>query len=54
MRKYKRVYVSPETHKRVKTIAAQKGCSIAEAIAKALGNNATEAEKKVNNYGFFK
>lgn len=54
MKQYKRVYVTPETHKKAKTIAAKDGCSIAEAIARALGNNAKEEEKMSKNYGLFK
>lgn len=54
MKKLKQVWVTPDTHKRAKTIAAQQGCSIADAIAKALGENAKDNEKKVGSYGLFK
>jgi len=54
MKKYKRVYVAPEVHKRAKEIAAREGITIADAIAEALGKNADNELRINKNYGLFK
>lgn len=54
MTRYKRIYVSPECHKKARELAAQQGLTIADAIANALGENAKDTEKKVKSYGLFK
>ena len=54
MKKYKPLWVSEETHKNAKKAAAEDGCTISEAIAKALGSNSIEERKKVKQYGLFR
>ena len=54
MKRLKQVWVSPEVHQAARKKAANEGCTIAEAIARALGHNAKDCKKKVNNYGLFK